>query len=116
MNLLVLLPLAIILILLSVANRQLVNFSLDPLNTETPAIAFTLPFFVFLFLALFLGMALGAFMTWFSQGKYRKALREKSYEANRLRREKEEMADEKSESSAEIAPGLPLITDTKKVA
>ena len=44
-------PLAIILIALAVANRELVAFTLDPFNPGNPALTLKLPLFVFLFLA-----------------------------------------------------------------
>jgi len=110
-NLIFLLPLAIVLILLSVANRQVVSFSLDPLNADAPAIAFQLPLFVFLFLAVIVGMIIGSSLTWISQGKHRRALREKSYEANQLSREnKQAEKAEASNQNSEIAPGLPMIS------
>ncbi|MDJ0613088.1 MAG: lipopolysaccharide assembly protein LapA domain-containing protein [Rhizobiaceae bacterium] len=112
-SLIFLVPLAIVLVLLSVANRAPTQFSLDPLNSQAPALAFELPLFVLLFLALMLGLVIGSFLTWTRQGKYRRALREKSYEASQLQREKE--TDVKSGSnikSAEIAPGLPLISQS----
>lgn len=111
-NLFILIPLAIVLIFLSVANRQSVTFSLDPTNIETPAIAFTLPFFVFLFAAVFVGMFLGSTLTWLKQGKHRKALREKSYEANMLKRENEKVTSADKTPTKEIAPGLPAVRDT----
>ncbi|MGI9350410.1 MAG: LapA family protein [Rhizobiaceae bacterium] len=107
-NYLFLVPLAIILILLSVANRQLVRFSLDPLNSEIPALSLTLPLFVFLFLALVFGMLIGGFLVWLSQGKHRKALREKTSEASRLNHGQEANAGQDATNRPEIAPGLPV--------
>ena len=75
LNLFFVVPVAIVLIFLSVANRHWVTFSLDPLNTEAPAFAISLPFFVFIFATLMIGALIGACLTWFSQGKHRKALR-----------------------------------------
>ncbi len=112
-NWLFLVPLAIVLILLSVANRQITTFSLDPLNSETPAISFELPLFVFLFMALILGMIIGSILTWMAQGKHRRALREKAYEANQLQREKEVSLKETANApQEEIAPGLPMVSRT----
>lgn len=110
MNLFFAVPIAIVLILLSVANRHWVTFSFDPLNTETPAFAISLPFFAFIFAALIIGALIGSCLTWFSQGKHRKALREQSYEANRLRREHEKETVSEKKQNQEIAPGLPLIS------
>ena len=38
-------PVAIVLIVLSVTNRHMVTLRLDPFNAENPALAVTLPFF-----------------------------------------------------------------------
>jgi len=105
------LPLAIILILFSVANRKFVTLNFDPINVEAPALSFDLPLFVLLIAALAIGVLIGSSLTWASQGKHRKALREKSFEANKLRREKEEVSAETEKSEPqEISPGLPLVT------
>ncbi|MBO6813578.1 MAG: LapA family protein [Rhizobiaceae bacterium] len=108
-NLVILLPIAIILVLLSVANRQSVTLSLDPTSLETPAISISLPFFVFLFLAIIAGMLLGSTLTWISQGKHRKALREKSFETTQLKQEKERLDEQVNDKREEIAPGLPAV-------
>ena len=111
LNLFFLLPLAIVLILLSVANRKMTTFSLDPMSVEAPALAFQVPLFVLLFLVLVLGMFIGSALTWVSQGKHRKALRQKSHETNQLKREKEETARKLGDNvPQEIAPGLPLVS------
>lgn len=109
-NLFFFIPIAIVLILLSVANRHFVTFGIDPLNTQDPAFAISLPFFVFIFIALIIGAIIGASLTWVSQGKHRKALKEKSYEANRIRREHEREYPKETKEVQEIAPGLPLIS------
>lgn len=110
MNLIFLVPIAILLILLSVANRHWVTFSLDPLNTEAPAFALSLPFFIFIFAALIIGAIIGSCLTWFAQGKHRKALREQAYENTCLKREYEKEHPKDKNQTTEIAPGLPLIS------
>lgn len=111
-NLFFFVPIAIILILLSVANRHFVTFGIDPLNTQDPAFSISLPFFVFIFAALIIGLVLGASLTWVAQGKHRKALREKSYETNRIRRDHEKEHPTKNKEPQEIAPGLPMISSS----
>lgn len=106
-NFFFLLPLAIILIVISVANRQPVVFSLDPLQVVPPV---ELPFFVFLFVAVIIGIIVGGSLTWVTQGKHRKALRDKSYEADLLKQQKTEAEPDKKPE--EIAPGLPLISSS----
>lgn len=78
-------PLAIILIALAVANRELVAFTVDPFNPGNPGLTLTLPFFIFLFAALALGMVIGSLATWIRQGRYRKLARQRSIEAENLR-------------------------------
>lgn len=106
-------PLAIALIVLSVANKDVVTFSLNPMGSGIPELEFKLPLFVLLFLVLIIGALFGSSLTWFKQGKHRRALREKSYEVHQLKREKEEVT--KAASSArdtEIAPGLPVVSQS----
>ena len=83
----VLVPLAVILIALAVANRMPVAFTLDPFNPGNPGLTFQLPLFVMLFLALGLGLILGSFATWWKQGRYRKEVRSKSREVQSLMQE-----------------------------
>jgi uncharacterized integral membrane protein len=81
------LPLAILLILLSVANRSPVRLSLDPFSGETPAYAIELPLFAIIFVALIVGLIIGGAATWFGQSRWRREARDRRLEANRLRAE-----------------------------
>ena len=81
-------PLAIILIALAVANRDLAAFTLDPFNPGNPALTVQLPLFVLLFAALALGMIVGSLATWIKQGRYRKLARQRGQEAEMLRRQR----------------------------
>jgi uncharacterized integral membrane protein len=78
------LPVAVLLIVFSVANRQPILLRLDPFNATNPAIAFELPFFVFLFAALLIGMIVGGLSVWLSQGRYRKSARHEKQRADTL--------------------------------
>ena len=80
-NVIVLLPIAIVLIVLSVANRQSVTLALNPFRPEDSVLSVTAPFFVYLFLAVIFGLVVGALATWFAQGKYRKRARVEASEA-----------------------------------
>ena len=93
LSLIILAPLAVILIVLSVANRHAVVFKLDPINPEQPFLAVTLPFFVFLFLALLAGLLLGSMFTWFRQSKHRKLARETKREAVKWQHEAEQQKE-----------------------
>ena len=78
-------PLAIILVALAVANRELVAFTLDPFNPGNPALTLKLPLFVFLFLALVVGLVVGSAATWLKQGRYRRLARQREQEVRSLR-------------------------------
>jgi len=81
----ILVPLAVVLIALAVANRETVAFTVDPFNPGNPALTASLPFFIFLFAAFGLGMIVGGVATWIRQGRYRKLARRHRLEAEGLR-------------------------------
>jgi uncharacterized integral membrane protein len=82
----VLLPIAIVVVVLSVANRAEVTFSLDPFNA-VPALSASAPLYVFLFGALALGIVIGGIATWLRQGKWRRFARAERAEVELLRAE-----------------------------
>jgi len=84
-KLVVFVPIAIILIVLSVANRHPVTVALNPFRPEDNVVTLTLPLFVLLLLVLMIGVVLGSAVTWFSQGKHRKRAREEAHEARKWR-------------------------------
>lgn len=102
-NLLILLPLGIILIIFSVANRQSVTLAFNPFRPEDQVLSLSAPFFVFIFIALIAGMLIGSAATWFNQGKHRKRARNEAKEAVRWQGE----ADRHKTRAEEIAGQLP---------
>jgi uncharacterized integral membrane protein len=101
---LILVPLAIILIALSVANRAAVSFTIDPFNPGNPALSYSAPLFVWLFAALIVGIILGSFATWYNQGKHRKLARQRKLEAELLRKEAR-----KASAETTSTPNLPSL-------
>jgi len=100
---LVALPIGIVLIVLSVANRQPATLSLDPFSAEAPALSLTWPFFAFLFASLLLGLVIGAVATWFGQGRYRAEARRNRAEAVKWRGEAEAQRRRSDELAANLA-------------
>jgi len=86
-KLIIMVPIAIILIVLSVANRHLVTVALNPFRPDDTVIALTLPLFVLVLGALMIGMIIGSAITWWSQGKHRRRAREEAHEARKWRDE-----------------------------
>jgi len=98
---LVLVPLAVILIALSVANREAISFTIDPFNPGNPALSYSAPLFVWLFASLILGLILA---TWYNQGKHRKLARQRKLEAELLRKEARKVSAETTST-----PNLPSL-------
>jgi hypothetical protein len=80
---LVVVPVAVALIALSVANRVPVIFTVDPFNPGNPALSIQVPLFVLLLAVLALGLVAGSTITWIKQRKYRKRLREQESRTER---------------------------------
>ncbi len=98
-TLVILVPVAIVLILLSVANRQTVTLAFNPFEPSDPVLSQSAPLFVFLFAALMLGMIMGSLATWFNQGKHRSRARTKAQEAVKWHSE----ADRQKAKATELA-------------
>jgi uncharacterized integral membrane protein len=107
---LVAIPVAIVLVLFAVANRAPVVLSLDPFAPEAPALAFQLPLFVVVFLALMAGVVVGGVADWLRQGRYRQEARARRSEVRRLEAERERMkAVAPSGAHLPTVTGLPAI-------
>jgi uncharacterized integral membrane protein len=87
---LVLVPLAIIIIALAVANRQIVTISLDPFSAEHPAASVALPLFGLIIVFLIVGVLIGGIAAWLRQARWRRMARRLEREAGALRGEIEE--------------------------
>lgn len=81
--------LALATMIVAVANRHSVPFSLDPFNAKAPAIAFGLPLFWIIMGTALIGIVLGGWSTWLAQAHVRQALREAEEKIRRLERENE---------------------------
>jgi uncharacterized membrane protein YciS (DUF1049 family) len=83
----VLLPVALIVILLAIANRAPVIFSFDPFARGAPEFAVSVPLYALLLGTLALGVLLGGIGAWLTAGRQRRSGRASRREANRLRQE-----------------------------
>lgn len=86
-NIVILLPIAVILIVLSVANRHAVTLAFNPFDPADPVLSISAPFFVYVFVAVIVGMLIGSALTWWSQGRHRKRARVEAQEAARWQSE-----------------------------
>ncbi|MBN9469032.1 MAG: LapA family protein [Bosea sp.] len=84
---LVLVPVALLIVLFSVANRAPVRVSFDPISRDLPVLAFDVPLFAVILAAIALGVLIGGCASWLTQSKHRKAARVNRREAEKLRGE-----------------------------
>lgn len=91
-------PAALLLITLAVSNRHSVRLILDPFRPEQPALALEMPFYVYIFAALVIGVLLGGWSAWIGQSHWRKSARARAQEAMRWRSEADRLARERDES------------------
>lgn len=88
---LILLPIAIVVVLLAVANRQPVMLSFDPFSNGTPAFSMPMPLYALIFAAVAVGIVVGGIGSWLGQGDTRRDRRAKGRELARLRNEAERL-------------------------
>jgi uncharacterized integral membrane protein len=87
---LILVPLAVVIVAVAVANRQIVTVSLDPFSAEHPAASVTLPLFGLIIALLIVGVLIGGIAAWLRQARWRRIARRLEREAGALRGEIEE--------------------------
>jgi uncharacterized integral membrane protein len=88
---LVFVPVAVLVLLFALANREMVTLSLDPFGGGDPTLAVSAPLFIVLFVVLALGVLIGGCAAWLKQGRNRKAARLARTEADRYRAEAERL-------------------------
>lgn len=84
---LILFPVAIVVVLLAVANRAPVVLSFDPFSRGQPELSVTLPLFALILGAVALGVVLGGVGAWLAAGRERRERRVSARELNRLKAE-----------------------------
>jgi uncharacterized integral membrane protein len=94
---LVLVPLAIIILMFAVANREIVTVSFDPFDATAPAASVSVPLFALIFVLVILGVIVGGVAAWLRQSGYRRVARQRDAEVSALRREIETLNSTLSE-------------------
>jgi uncharacterized integral membrane protein len=100
---LILLPLALILFVFALANRQWVTVSFDPIQPADPSLSVTLPLFAVLAVTGILGVMFGSMLTWFRQGKFRRAARLNESIARDSEATTRELRERLADTEAQIA-------------
>src|SRR4051794_41859109 len=81
----VLVPLAIVIVMFAVANREIITVSFDPFDSAHPALALKMPLFVLIFVLVAVGVVVGGIAAWLRQHKWRTRARRAEAEARDLR-------------------------------
>jgi uncharacterized integral membrane protein len=81
----VLVPLAIIIVMFAVANREIITVSFDPFDSVHPALALKMPLFILIFVLVAVGVVVGGIAAWLKQHKWRMRARRAEAEARDLR-------------------------------
>ncbi len=102
----VLAPLAGVVLLFAVANRNWVTVSLDPFSADAPAYAVELPMFLLIFIALIAGVIIGGVAVWFGKMHWRLAAHRAEKEVARLRAEKAETGRRFTQEAPGVVPPL----------
>ena len=104
---LVLIPLAIILISLAVANRQTVTVSFDPFDKAEPAFSLAVPLYMLILALVIAGVIVGGVAAWMRQGKWRWRARLAESRARELRLENDQL----KRRDGSVPPGTPPAVD-----
>lgn len=97
-------PLAILLVVLAVANRAPVRLSIDPFNPGSDALSIDLPLFFVAFGALAIGVILGGVAVWLNQGRYRRSARREHNDAVRWQRQAERAEARATQKDEPVGP------------
>ena len=81
----ILVPLAIIIVMFAVANREIITVSFDPFDSVHPALALKMPLFTLIFVLVAVGVVVGGIAAWLRQQKWRTRARRAEAEARDLR-------------------------------
>jgi uncharacterized integral membrane protein len=109
-------PIAIVLVALAVANRQPVVLALDPFSPAEPAASVVLPFYLFLLVALILGVLIGGIASWLRQSRHRREERRFRAELARREREVEDLRRRLADGRAPLAEGASRELTTRQAA
>ncbi|MBZ0218679.1 MAG: lipopolysaccharide assembly protein LapA domain-containing protein [Fimbriimonadaceae bacterium] len=101
---LVIVPLAIILTALAVANRQIVTVTIDPFYLFNPPLALRMPLFLLIILAILIGVVVGGAAAWVRQAKWRRAARDNNSEAELWRAEADRLRRNQTERGSLALP------------
>jgi uncharacterized membrane protein YciS (DUF1049 family) len=106
----ILVPIAVVLIALCVANRQMVRISMDPFSTDAPTLFVHVPLFAAMFATLLIGVVLGGVGTWLKQSRNRKQLHIERREKRKWKEEARKEKERAPEPPASVNPATRFLS------
>jgi uncharacterized integral membrane protein len=100
-------PIGILLVTIALANRHAVQLVLDPFRPANPVISLMLPFYVYLIVAVLVGVLIGGTATWRTQARWRRNARRSAAEAQRWHAEADRLGRERErthDASRQLLP------------
>jgi hypothetical protein len=100
-------PVGLVLVTLAVVNSHRVRLILDPFRPDDPVLSLVLPFYVYLFGALLIGVVLGGIAMWMTQARWRSMARRRGADAVRWQAEADRLTRERDKqlsSARQLAP------------
>jgi uncharacterized integral membrane protein len=105
---LVLVPLAVALVVLAVANRRTVTIAFDPFEPTDPAFSITLPLYGLILALIIAGVIVGGVAAWLRQGKWRRRARAAESQARALRAENDLLRRREAAIPPPVVAALPV--------
>lgn len=99
----------LIIVPIAVANRHETYLSLDPFSAQMPLLSFKAPMFIWLMVALILGVMLGSVVGWLDGRKTRQELKRTKKQMAKLQKENDQYKLDKSETMIDQEP-MALLT------
>ncbi len=87
----ILVPLAIVIVALAVANRAPVTVSFDPINKADPLFVVHVPLYLLMLLLLIAGVLIGGAVAWLKQGRWRRQSRRLAFELRGVNNENRDL-------------------------
>jgi uncharacterized integral membrane protein len=103
---LVLIPLAVVIVMFAVANREAVTVSFDPFDPAHPAYSLKLPLYALIFALVAIGVLVGGIAAWLRQSRWRMRARRAEAEARDLRNRLDAAPRRRPGSAAETSRQL----------
>jgi len=102
----ILVPLAVVIVMFAVANREIITVSFDPFGSAQPVFALKLPLFILVFVLVGIGVLVGGVASWLKQHKWRVRARRAEAEARDLRVRLDAQRQRAALASVETAPPI----------